>query len=277
MKKTGSARHADNDGPGSRADFPKDRQEKILKLLRATQRVWGVDELIEFFKVSPMTIRRALTQLEQDGVILRTHGGCIATMYSQFLGSYQDKIASNFELKSSIGKLAAKSIGNARTVMLFDGSTTFHVLSHLSGFENLSIYTNSIAMISELSRFPKIDVFVLGGKYNRSMSFLEGGFTEAAIQQMHFDVVFFGVDAISPGGECFVANHETAGMIQHALERSKRKVLLADHTKTRMTGRVRCVELGALDMWITTGGLSAAERKRFERMVRLLVADNRES
>jgi len=275
MKKTGSAGKAG--GGDSRADHPKDRQDKILKLLRATQRVWGVDELIDFFKVSPMTIRRALTQLEEDGVVLRTHGGCIATMYSQFLASYQDKIATNFELKSRIGKLAAQSIGDARTVMLFDGSTTFHVLPHLAGFNALSVYTNSIAMISELSRLPKIDVYVLGGQYNRTMSFLEGGLTEVAIQQMHFDVVFFGVDAVSPAGECLVANHETARMIQQALERAKRAILLADHTKTRVTGRVRCVELSALDAWITTDGLPAAERKRFEKMVRLLVADGRDA
>lgn len=53
------------------------RQQAILQLLE-TQGVVRVAELCERFGVSEMTVRRDLNELEQAGLIRRTHGGAVS-------------------------------------------------------------------------------------------------------------------------------------------------------------------------------------------------------
>ncbi len=43
------------------------------------------------------------------------------------------------------------------------GSTTFHLAAHLKEKSPLTIYTNSLAMIAELSQPPDITIYILGG------------------------------------------------------------------------------------------------------------------
>ena len=56
--------------------FAEERQEKILEMLKVNKRVSNT-ELIKKFGVSGTTIRIDLTELEQKGLLSRTHGGAI--------------------------------------------------------------------------------------------------------------------------------------------------------------------------------------------------------
>ena len=56
--------------------FAEERQEQILELLKRNKRVSNT-ELIKKFGVSGTTIRIDLTELEQKGLLSRTHGGAI--------------------------------------------------------------------------------------------------------------------------------------------------------------------------------------------------------
>jgi len=133
---------------------PEQRQQQIVAQLRALQTELSVEELAKKFEVSPLTIRRDLEQLENDRAILRTHGGCVlrATMES----AYHRRVALNFELKQAIGRAAAKEVKSGDAILINDGSTPFHLAPHLEGIDKLYVYSNSIPVISELSRFPQI-------------------------------------------------------------------------------------------------------------------------
>lgn len=245
---------------------PSDRQEQILSLLRTLQKEWKVEDLAESLSVSPITIRRDLEQLEEKGVIIRTHGGCLPVIHSGFEATYQKKIAAHFSLKQKIGKRAAEEIKNGECILIFDGSTTYHMLGSLGQLENLTVYTNSIAFVTELSRFPAVEIFLLGGRYNRAMFFLEGSLTERVLDLLQFDTIFLGVDGIDSRGRCLVSNHETARMHELMLNQECRKILLADHTKLNSTGRVSCGDLSLFDLWITTKGVPREKKKLFSEL-----------
>jgi len=55
----------------------KERQNQILAILRAMQRIVMIDELSKILHVSQVTIRRDLQDLENEKAIIRTHGGCM--------------------------------------------------------------------------------------------------------------------------------------------------------------------------------------------------------
>ena len=52
------------------------RQQLLMELLLARQRL-SVDELSRHFGVTDMTVRRDLQSLEDQGLLTRTHGGCV--------------------------------------------------------------------------------------------------------------------------------------------------------------------------------------------------------
>ena len=87
----------------------KNRQNKILALLRAMQEEVHVDKLSEILEVSPLTIRRDLKELADEKAIIRTHGGCMLAGRSALESEYHKKVAKHFDLKQKIGAKAATS------------------------------------------------------------------------------------------------------------------------------------------------------------------------
>ena len=130
----------------------------MLSILRAMQKELHVEELAEMLDVSPLTIRRDLQQLTEQKTIIRTHGGCLAAGRAALETEYHHKVAQHFELKQAIGKAAAKQVQPGNILLINDGSTTFHLAANLEGKSPLTVYTNSLAMISELSRFKDITI-----------------------------------------------------------------------------------------------------------------------
>jgi len=213
-----------------------------------------VDELARTLRVSPLTVRRDLTALERDGALLRTHGGCLANNRPAVESVYHRRVAHHFELKRAIGQAAALEVPPRATLLINDGSTTFHLAARLGDRGPLSVYTNSIAMIAELSRFPSVELHFLGGRYQPDLHVLGGPLTERALESLDFDLVFLGADAVSPAGQCLALDLEAARTTQVMLRRGRRKILLADRTKVGAAGHAAYGTLRDFDLWITTAG-----------------------
>ncbi len=245
------------------------RQESIQRRLRAEPREWSVDEIAEMFGVSALTVRRDLDELAGKNLVLRTHGGCIVA--NRVADSpYYRKISENFSLKSQIGRKAAELIRPGQKILINDGSTCFHLASNLGGCGPLTVFTNSIAMISELRRFDGIKIYVLGGEYNPDLFYLLGGITELTLERLSFDIVFLGADAIGYRGECMCCEPEVARTTEMMLRCGRKRILLADHKKINAGGYVRYGTLEDFDMWITTDGLPNKMADKYESLINLV-------
>ena len=235
---------------------PEKRQNEILAILHAMQKELSVEELAQMLDVSPLTIRRDLKQLSGDKAIIRTHGGCLAGGRAALDNEYQKKVALNFELKQAIGKTAAKEVKPGEIILINDGSTTFHLSFYMGGLGPLTVYTNSLAMISKLSRYDDINLYILGGEYNSDLYSLNGSITEQMLEMFNFDLIFLGVDAIDDKGRCMVNTLAEARLTQIMLRSGRKKVLLADHTKVGAKSHFTYGTLRDFDIWITTPGMN---------------------
>lgn len=243
---------------------PRKRQDEIISLLRAVQRELTVEEIASSYRTSPLTIRRDLDALAEQGSIIRTYGGCILS--GGLATSYQKRVGQNFNLKRAIGREAAQLVRSGEVILIDDGSTTFHLASNLETRGPLTVVTNSIAVIPELARFPQIQLEILGGLYNRDTNFLGGSLSERLLEQLYFDAVFVGADAVDQDGMCFVRTPEVARLTQVMLKRATRRFLLADHTKAGRHGYVKYGALNDFDLWITTVGINPKLSAGYEKM-----------
>jgi len=228
-----------------------------------------VDELASMLHVSALTIRRDLEQLAAEGRIIRTHGGCLAAGRAALETEYHTKVAQHFELKQAVGRAAAEEVQPGNVVLVNDGSTTFHVGAHLEERAPLTVYTNSIAMITDLGRIPGITLYILGGRYNRELYSLQGSLTEQVLGDLQFDVCFIGADSVTPEGQCMVVTPEEASLTRAMLRRARRRVLLADHTKCAGAGYHGYGTLKDFNLWITTAGVPAELLQAYRAMVQI--------
>ncbi len=249
---------------------PKERQNNILSLLRTTHREWNVKELELELKVSALTIRRDLIELVNTGNIIRTHGGCIISDdgVNTF---FHEQLELNVELKSKIGKEAAKLITDESTILLGDGTTTFQFATFFNSTKPITIYTNSIHAIQELKKHPNCRIYVLGGQYDSGydMLLLKGSLSDRVLEMYNFDLVILGADAISSNGACMLKTEEAARTYQIILQRGKQKILLADHTKLNARGSVSFGKLSDFDLWITTKGITKKQMTIFKKQVKI--------
>ena len=243
---------------------PEIRQQQLVNRLRAVEREWRVDELACALKVSPLTIRRDLDVLERAGAIVRTLGGCLAIGRTQN-AVYQKRVATQFELKQAIGRAAAREVRSGDTLLINDGSTTFHLASCLGGCGPITVYTNSVAMIGEFSRFENVRLFLLGGEYHHALYCLGGGLMAGALETIRVDTVFMGADGVDARGHCLALNPDAARDAQMMIRRARRKILLADVTKIGDRAGAAYGTLQDFDLWITTAGMPHALFKRLRQ------------
>jgi len=250
---------------------PENRRYQILSMLRAIQREMKVEELADMMNVSPLTIRRDLDQLAVEKTIIRTHGGCLSVGRAALETEYHKKVGRNFDLKQSIGSAAADIVEDGDVLLLNDGTTTFHLATQLAGRKDLTIYTNSLALISEISRNNHIKLYIIGGEYNNENYSLRGSLLEQTLEGFTFDKVFLGADAIDAEGKCMVGSVEEARLTKIMLKSGRKRILLADHTKTEGIGRCAYGSLEDFDLWITTSGLDPDLQSAFASLVKLSI------
>ena len=249
----------------------KIRQNKILALLRAMQVEVQVDQLSKILKVSPLTIRRDLKELSEEKAIIRTHGGCLLAGRVALESEYHKKVAKNFELKQKIGKKAATLIKPGDVILIDDGSTTFHLATNLSNINPLIVYTNSLVLVTELSRYPDITLNILGGVINQQSYSVSGSITERILENIHFDKVFLGIDTLDENGKCFVKSASTARLAQTMLKSGKEKILLGDHTKVKVDSGFAYCSLNDFDQWITTSGIENKQLDQYRKMTKVSI------
>ena len=251
----------------------QNRQVKILEILRAMQRIVTIDEFINILGVSGITIRRDLQELEEKKAVIRTHGGCMLAGRLAMETEYHKRVAINFELKRAIGKRAAMEINDGDVIMIEEGSTAFHLSTHLSNFKSLSVYTNSLALISELSRLPNVTLNLLGGVVNINQYSVSGYITESMIEHIRFDKVFLEVDALDTSGICYENSEPIARLAKIMLRQGKEKILLCDHTKIARDAYFSYASLDDFDKWITTPKVNEEQLKMFRKKTNVILTE----
>ena len=132
-----NGRHATIDIPhvndeADAAALPTMRQNRLAALVHERGQV-TTTELMSRFGVSRDTVRRDLDTLEQRGLLVRTHGGAIASdnQVTREI-SLQLRMDAQAEAKMRIGRAAATLIHDGETLTIDFGSTTYYFATELA-------------------------------------------------------------------------------------------------------------------------------------------------
>ena len=248
-------------------NHPLTEQRRRLILERLQE--WGevkTSELAELFSVSPMTIRNDLNALNEQGALVRIHGGAIVREPLTSEPSYIDKANRNRAEKEQIGKHAAKMVEEGMAVFIGNGTTTMQLVKHLPRNLHIRVFTNALNHASELSKYPWVEVYVIGG-HLRSISLgMVGRLARQALTGVYFDLAFLGVNGISLEHGFTLPSLEEAETAAEVVRHARRTVILADHTKFGMVTHSQVTDIEGVDVIVTDSGLSDRFREEFESL-----------
>ncbi len=156
--------------PTEIAQSRETQQQRVQFVLTSLQETGSVvvEDLAEQLKVSVVTIRRDLDQLEQQGLLRRTHGGAVSIeplFYEPFKKdrSFLDQVERQANEKRRIGRAAAAMITPGETIAITPGTTTAEIIRGLPLNFKITVVTNTANIAMELSKRKDVNVFVTGG------------------------------------------------------------------------------------------------------------------
>ncbi|MBN2628205.1 MAG: DeoR/GlpR transcriptional regulator [Spirochaetales bacterium] len=225
------------------------RQDRIVDILSQDGKV-DVNELSEEFDVSPITIRRDLDVLDQQGKIERVHGGAKAKNGETREHRLTEKGHLNVLEKRAIAKKAVELIRDGDTVFLNSGSTTLEVVRQLSG-KNVRIITNNAAVL-QVKKDPLVEVYLVGGEFREASQSLVGDMAIYTLREIYSNCTILSTNSIHAlkGLTCSVQQETGVNrmMVDHC---HGQVIVLADSSKLGMVANFPTMPLDKVDVLIT--------------------------
>ncbi|MDS0298823.1 DeoR/GlpR family DNA-binding transcription regulator [Halogeometricum sp. S1BR25-6] len=242
--------------------LPAERKRRIVELVSADDGR-SVEGLAEELGYSKATIRRDLRELEDRGLVERSHGGAVPVTTVGKEQTYGQKEVQNLDGKRAIAARAVEEITDGQVVFFDAGTTTMEVAKQAPKDGSMLAVTNSPRLAVELGKEDN-DVKLTGGTLRSRTRALVGPTAESFMERTNFDLLFLGTNAIDAEGGLTTPNEDEARMKQLMAEKATRVVLVADTTKVGKRSFVKFADVADVDVFVTDDQLPARERRAFE-------------
>ena len=251
-----------------------ERRQMISAMVRERGSV-QVAPLAERFGVSMQTIRKDLHFLEERGVAERSYGGAISSDAVNVIAEppVEMKRSMRTDEKARIGRLAASMVSPGESIVLDSGTTTLQIARHLPDDEDITVLTNDLDILVELAAKQRITVVMLGGALRRKNMAFYGAQTVAALNDLHVDKLFLGVDGFDLE-RGITTHYEPEAMLNRKMVQAARQVIaVTDRSKFSRVCLHRIINVDEVDDLVTDGTVSDEVQAAGDRMgVRIHIA-----
>lgn len=229
-----------------------ERRNKILAVLQAEGRV-VVSDLSQKFDVTEETIRRDLEKLEKDGFARKTYGGAILNEGYNVDLPYTVRKKTNVPSKQSIAEIIASMVEDGDHIMMDASSTAVFAAKHIKNRKNITLITNSIEILLELSDVTGWKILSTGGTLKEGALALVGHQAENMIKTFHVDKSIISCKGIDLEKGFTDSNEPDAYIKKLMLESANTKILAVDNSKFDKISFTQIGEFAELDVVITNG------------------------
>lgn len=232
------------------------RSDKIMELLRQNDFYMSVEQLSDRLGISKSTVRRNLQALEKIGKIQRKYGGAEIVDSSKNLTPFTLRKNANPNLKMIMARLATTLIKQGSVIFL-DASSTANILtSRLMEFENITIVTNGINNVYDLSE-STLTVYSTGGKLSPTTRVAYVGAKAVEfINSMRADICFISALGMDENGTLYDMYDDEIAVRRAMINNSNQKVMMLDSTKLNKVAPFKLGQIEEFDYLISDKNLS---------------------
>jgi len=235
------------------------RQEQIIALLNKNG-FSRIDDLVEYFKVTPQTIRRDLNELAKAGKIRRYHGGANIESSTENT-AYQARKIMDLEAKEKIATELVQMIPDGSSLFINIGTTTETIARALLEKKQLKVVTNNLHVAMILGAKEDFSVVIAGGEVRHRDGGVIGEATEDFIKNFRMDFGIIGISGIDNEGSLLDFDYREVRIAQAIIENSRKVLLAADHSKFGRNAMVRLGNISQADHFFTDAPPPAAIEK----------------
>ena len=244
------------------------REQKIIGFLES-RGAMSVEELSALLGVSVSTLRKQLSVMQENGLVIRTYGGVMPVNRVPD-ETFESKLHKNIFEKRRIAECARTLIPNGATVALGSGTSVYGLANLLDDLPKGTVYTNSMQAADLLARCPGLEVHISSGIIRSHTGTIFGSEAAEYFRSLkQVDYAFIGCDAIDSSGVVLSDNLSVASVEKIILNCARRKYILCDSSKLGQSAVARVTELSDCDGLITMHSPAA---ENYASMTRLLYA-----
>ncbi len=210
----------------------RDRIAEIAELLDKRGKL-SLTQLEEFFPgVSQMTLRRDLLQLEQDGKIIRVRGGAMSVREVEKTsgGPYTKKTTIHTDEKIVIAQKAAGLIDEGASLFIDGGSTALYLAKEMPD-RFCNVFTNGIAVATELAKKQKVVVNLLGGQLIKENLATVGSFSSLYFTDTNFELAIIAAAAFTVENGFSCSSQAEAELLRVICKKAKSLYMMLDSSK----------------------------------------------
>lgn len=242
------------------------RAARMLVVLRCvnSRGAVAVADLAAELRVSPATLRRDLADMEDEGLLVRTHGGARPQATHDEMPVRLRALEAR-EAKGRIALRAAQLIPTGpHAVALTGGTTTAEIAKVLARRPQLTIITNALTIALELAARPTAKVILTGGVV-RSTSFeAVGVLAENTFKAVNVGTAILGVDGISAVGGATTHDEVEARTNGAMLAHAQRVMVVADGSKVGRVTFAQVSDTSGVDVLVTDATADPQELERLQ-------------
>jgi DeoR family L-fucose operon activator len=215
------------------------RHQRIAALLAQSQSL-TTDQLAALLGVSKETVRRDLSELQQQGKIQRSHGRAraIRRNHHDNEAPFHARLKSHYAHKSDIARHALAWIDEGMTIAL-DASSTCWLLARQLPDIPITVFTNCHPVCMELGKREHIRLISSGGELQRQYGYYVNPALISQLKMLEIDLFVFSCEGVDRNGVMWDPSGHNASYKSLLLKRASQSLLLMDKSKFNRSSEMR--------------------------------------
>ncbi|MBQ7368948.1 MAG: DeoR/GlpR transcriptional regulator [Clostridia bacterium] len=210
----------------------RDRITEIAELIDKRGKL-SLKQLSSYFpKVSLMTLRRDLFDLEEQGKVIRIRGGAMSVRDVQKTSGepYVKKTTIHTDEKIEIAQKAAGLIDEGASLFLDAGSTALYLAKEMPDIP-CNVFTNGVAVATQLCTKKNVVVNLLGGQLIKDNLSTASSFPSEQFADTNFEIAIIAAAAFTPESGFSCASQLEAELFKSVCKKAKFTYMMLDSSK----------------------------------------------
>lgn len=227
-----------------------ERRNEIFATIQQERRV-VVSNLSQIYNVTEETIRRDLEKLEKEGLVKKTYGGAVINESINVDLPYNIRKKSNISDKQYIAKIISTMIEDGDHIMVDASSTALYVVKYIKTKKNITLITNSIEILLDLSDMTGWKVLSTGGLLKEGSLSLVGYQAEKMLKTFHVDKAIISCKGVDIESGFTDSNEMEVQVKKTMLNSAKQKILAVDNSKFDKVSFMQIGDFSDIDIIVT--------------------------
>lgn len=245
--------------------YPVERQRWIIEHARSLGRI-DVPDAAGQLGVAVETVRRDLNLLEKRGLVRRVHGGAIPVEKLGYENALVARGESHRSEKARIAQAALDLLDDAESIFIDEGTTAAAFADALNPSRPMTVVTNALPVATKLAANPLITVLILGGRVRGNSLGAVDHWATSMLSRMVLDLAVLGTNGATGKHGLTCPDSSVAAVKSTAVASSRRRIVLADHSKLGVDSSIKFADLHELDALITEKGVPEALLQPFRKV-----------